>query len=140
MGIQGFTSLVRRAALPVYALGGVDDQQYAPDPEITFTCIPYNLPYQPHRVTPKHEELHRHAPVFTAGGGIGGDVDPLVRRADVGGQEVVHLLVQEIALLLADVDELPNLVVLFFVLHRLAILLEKENQQKWLIQWLKCRV
>lgn len=33
--------------------GGVDDQEYAPEPEITFTCIPYKLPFVPHRVTQK---------------------------------------------------------------------------------------
>ena len=41
------------------------------------------------------------------------DVVQLVRRADLGGQEVVHLLVEEVALLLAHRDELPDLVVLF---------------------------
>jgi len=42
------------------------------------------------------------------------DVVELVRGADVARQHVVDFLVQEVALLLAHRDELPDLVVLFF--------------------------
>jgi hypothetical protein len=38
----------------------------------------------------------------------------LLRRGDVGRQQLVHLVVEEVALLLADGDELSNLVVLLF--------------------------
>ena len=37
-----------------------------------------------------------------------------VRRRDVGGQQLVHLVVQQVSLLLADGDELPYFVVFFF--------------------------
>ena len=38
----------------------------------------------------------------------------LLRRGDFGRQQLVDLVVEEVALLLADVDELPYLVVLVF--------------------------
>ena len=38
----------------------------------------------------------------------------LVRRRDVGGQQLVDLVVQQVALFLADGDELPHLIVFFF--------------------------
>ena len=41
----------------------------------------------------------------------------LVGRGDLRGQEFVHLVVEQVTLLLADVDELPYLVVLFFDRH-----------------------
>ena len=38
----------------------------------------------------------------------------LVRRRDVGGQQLVDLVVEQVALFLADGDELPHLIVFFF--------------------------
>ena len=46
----------------------------------------------------------------------------LVRRRDVGGQQLVDLVVQQVALFLADGDELPHLIVFFFDRQRRVLL------------------
>jgi hypothetical protein len=44
------------------------------------------------------------------------------RRGDLGGQELVHLVVEKVPLLFADADELPDFIVFFFERERFSLI------------------
>src|SRR5262249_16225363 len=59
---------------------------------------------------------------FDAGAAEGVEqVVEFLRRGDLGRQELIHLVVEEIPLLLADADELPYFVVFFFERERFSL-------------------
>jgi len=47
--------VITSANVSIFQAGsyGATDADISPDPEISFTCIPYKLPYVPNRITPK---------------------------------------------------------------------------------------